>query len=146
MEGEDYMISFNLEKKEDEELDAMEFAVKYYYENNETKKKVEKEVKKHGATIKENLEVGDSATYPAVGLKASLTAKKSTYLLAAKLEAKLESLKGIVPGVEECFVTTVTVDQNKVGELIAAGLLDPTLLEECTEEKVTGALYVKPIK
>ena len=124
----------------------LEFSVLNYFEKNEIKKRVVKDVKKYGDEIKASFKVGDKQDFMNVGLTVDFRAKKTTKIAESMLEAKLDELSKSIPEVKECFVTTRTVDQEKVADLMAKGILDAALLEDCTVTDVTGALYVSKIK
>jgi len=125
---------------------SFEEKVHEYFTTNEIKKKSDKVVKALGPDIKDEVVRGDEIeveyndgeefyTYNVKHQK-----KESVSVNPAKLEAKLEEL-----GFEECFTTIRIVDEDKVSKMIADGVISADVLAECTDTKITGALYVKKV-
>lgn len=127
---------------------SLEQKVHEYFISNEEKKKTTKVVSGLGPDIKGEVLLGDKEDISYVdnnGEVHSYTVehrqKTTTSVNPSKLEAKLVEM-----GLDECFTTVRVVDETMVAQMIAAGTIDANALAECTDEKITGALYVKAAK
>lgn len=123
-------------------LSVTEEMVSRYYELSREVKAMEKELaklKKHfndyfdetvGQHVKGELLLGD--------YKLQRQVRRSERYIDDKTVQKLEELN-----MTDCIQTVKRPDEQKIEAAITLGLLSPAELDDCKEQKVTAAIYVR---